>query len=996
MAQQKSPGTDKVLKKAAPRPALTRRSFVRCAGIGMGSLVLGDPLSAFADEADPAGDGLQASAQADDAADISASFKYGGSSKANFIFKHSFFDGSSFSYNSHLATFALCLALASFGGNDNQADYEKAPDNVKDFLGQLRCSDIVCNDFFTKPTEHDSIGLACAHRPVKADGKDYELVMLGIRGANYFYEWCGNLEVGESGDHEGFTTAAGKALDFLKGYVNEKVAVDKPLKLLVAGFSRASATANMLGGLLVRKAHANGVPVLLEEDASGSGKGYCLGGKGRADSSKFAFPKHELYQKDLYVYGYEVPAGAYDSAAADAGVLARWASSTGGASNPFGNIYSIVNPCDMVPMVAPRRWKFGRFGVDRYLPRPSESGYKAARDAMLSRADAIDAGFRGRYPVDSFDRMDLSMDAFFDTMIDHLAHDLIGGQAAYARDYQTALVDAMDYFQSGKLDKLEKVASSGGFKAWVWTEIILKTIGDIVNPISLTVLIVKVGIRLLRGSLLTSMLDDLVAKLRICGWDMGDAENKLYGELRAICPMVQEFALHNLKLFIAILNTFMKDPHTMEVHSATLCLAWMQSYDSNYTAAPSPVVELSALTTRSRAIGAQGGDETAALEAGVAQDALSADSCYKKVLFDGDVVVWALAEGEYVKLFEGGKPVENEVSPYYSFPYPYGLNEDFQMTVILPVDANFLFRLESNPDDEFAITLVRYTGDSELPARIVSYDALGDGKEVVYAGIRIDEDGRGSIWVSATEDEDSAYDCAFEVDNAGGDTNTHCNVVLGSFSEETGQVVAAEDPSNPAGLVFGGGYNVYGSSSLLAALPNDGYEFDYWTVDGKRSTDAVRVEEEADADGTVHTATVFPFYVARDYGDSVEVVAHFKEKASGQAVQGEAAQDGDPSEEAPAQDGGPSEEAPAQDGGPAKAASTASTGDDACNLAAIAGMVGAAAAAAAGLSHAKARKEQVEGAATAGAAGAAAQASACGEEDSRAPESEKVIRSLSA
>ncbi len=933
-------------------PVLTRRSFVRWASLGIGSVVLANPFTAFADEVDPA-DGAVLAAQAADvsaaSADIRGSFKYGGSDKADFVFKQSFFDGSSFSYNSRVATFALCLALASFGANDNQADYEKAPDNVKDFFTQLKCSDIACNDFFTKPTEHDSIGLACAHRTIEADGKEHELVMLGIRGANYFYEWCGNLDVGKSGDHEGFTIAAGKALDFLKSYVNEKVPTERPLKLVVAGFSRASATANMLGGLLVRQAHKAGMPKQLKgDDGSGENRGYCFGGKGSSeDNSKFAFPNHELYQKDLYVYGYEVPAGACNSHSADAEVLAEWWSSTREVNNPFGNIYSIVNPCDMVPMVAPREWKFGRFGVDRYLPRPSESDYKTARDAMFARVDAIDAAFRARYPVDSFDHMGLTMDAFFDTMIDHLVHDLTGSQATYVRDYQTVFVDAMDYLQTGKIAKLEKVASSGGFKAWVWTEVIAEVISDALSPVKFAALIVKLGIRLLTGSLLTSILDNLVEKLKICGWEMGDAENKLYGELRSICPMVQKFALHNLKLFVAMVLTFVKDAHTFEVHSGTLCLAWMQSYDSNYTASSGAVSAACAAATPALAaagdgLGVEGGgDGTVAQDEAGGQDAISADSFYKKVLFDGDVTVWANGESDYVKLFEGGQPVADA-----DFPYSYGLNEDFQMAVILPVDVNLVFKLESSQDDEFSITAVRYTGDSELPARIVSYDAIGDGLETVYAGVKKDTNGKGSIWVSATESEADAYNYAFEVDNSDGNVNTHCNVVLGSFSEETGDVVPVGEAANQAGAVFGGGYNVYGSSSLLAALPNDGYEFDYWAVNGEKSAEQGRVEEETDADGTTHAVTVLPLYVSRDYGESVEVVAHFKEKADAQP----AADDGS----------GPSEEEPMADVVSAKPASTASTGDDVYNLAALAGVVGVAAAAGAGLSHAKACRGRLQ------------------------------------
>lgn len=318
---------------------ITRRNFVRYAGIGIGTVVLANPLLAFADEG--------SAAIGDVPGNITGTFKFGGSDQANFVFDQSFFNGSSFDYSNQVSTFALCLALSAFGANDDQSKYEESPNNVGDFMAKLRCRDITYNDDYTKPTEHDSIGLACAHRTIQADGSTYELVLMGIRGANYFFEWCGNLAAGGSDDHQGFTTAAKKALNFLEGYVTEHVPNDYPLKIVISGFSRASATANMAGGLLVRSAWQNDLPK--NEDSSKSG--YVLGGKQKGEGSIYPFPKHVVHQKDVYVYGFEVPSGAYSSATVDADALKYWSSNYG--MNPFGNIYSIVNPCDLVPKVMP-------------------------------------------------------------------------------------------------------------------------------------------------------------------------------------------------------------------------------------------------------------------------------------------------------------------------------------------------------------------------------------------------------------------------------------------------------------------------------------------------------------------------------------------------------------------------------------------------------------------------------------------------------------------
>ena len=872
---------------------VSRRSFLRYAGVGLGSVVIADPLSmlmrntAMAEEdatgaqstQDAASLAADASSASDAPAEITGTFKFGGSGKANFIFNQQFFNGSSFNYSNQVSTFALCVALSAFGANDNISEYSKSPTNAQDFFGQLKCNNIVCNEDYTKETQNHTIGLIAGHRTIQADNKTYELVLMGIRGANYFYEWGGNTTVGNTGDHEGFTKAANKALDFLKSYVNNNVPIDNPLKIVVSGFSRASATANMTGGLLVRGAHSAKLPTTDAAHTEEKDTGYLLGGKDHADlvqgGTAFPFPKHSVYQKDVYFYGFEVPSGAHDSASTDAEILASGKQRN---QNPFGNIFSIVNPCDVVPMVAPTQWKFGRFGVDHILPRPSDSAYASAREAMLKCADKIDSGYRAKYPVDSFK----GMDAFFNTMIDKLVHDLTGSQATYVRDYQAAFTDLIDYMQTGKIYRIEQVSSKTKFKAWLWTNVIADVLGDFLLPGKLIIDLIVLAYRILANSLISHMLELAVDSLKKFGLEWGAEEEKLYKELLAICPMIQKFAKGNISLFVQMIRVFVKEPNTMEIHSATLCLAWMQSYDSGYNTA-AKAAALSGEGAGDGAVGllaeggagtvgnAAAGDATSATfaandAAGVslaANDAALASeysfdtSIYKMVLFDGKIDVWALGESSKVKIFEAGKPVDTS-----DFPYWHGLNEDFQMAVLLPIEPNFIFKVECESDDLFSITSLRYEHDSELPARILSYNAIGDSLDTIYITVKQD-----AILASATEETTGLYDYAVDIDNTAGNKETHCNVIAQSANEAMG-------------VVIGGGYNVYGTSSHLSAVPHEGFEFDYWDIDGERETEPAQIEETTLDDGTTFTAAMYPFYVAHDYDESVTVTAHFKEKTA--------------------------------------------------------------------------------------------------------------------
>lgn len=880
---------------AGARRAVTRRDFVRCAGLGLGSFMAATPIAALAEETageeTPADAAALADATAAVSPDITDSFEFGGSSKADFIFHQSFFDGSSFTYSSQVATFGLCLALASFGANDDREKYADSPNKAKAFFQKMQCGDVTVNDCYTAPTQHDSIGLICGHRQIQADGKDYELVMMGIRGANYFMESCGNFAAGKEGDHEGFNTVANMALDFLKDYVGNHVPADRPLKVIVTGFSRAGAAANMLGGLLVRNAWNKQLPTSSSSHPESDYPGYILGGKYDGQTDSFPFPKHEVCQKDVYVYGYEAPSGVYSGGTVDRAILDWWNSHN--KTNPFGNIHTIVNPCDYVPMVMPIQWTFGRHGVDHLLPRPKDDKYKERRDAMLARADAIDKNIRSAYPVDKFDHLNTSMDNYFNTMYDKLVHDLTGSRATYNRDYQTPLVDLMDYVQSGKIYKIKEVATSRRFLAWMWMEVLGRIVTEIADLGFVEV--IKFSWELIRGTLISSMLEEVVIKLRACGLEWGDEEEKVYEELLRICPMIQKFALRNVRLFVTMIQTFVQDDIS-EIHSGSLCLAWVQSYDANYTDGTSAA----ALLCAEGQTEAEGGDDGD----GDATDVIPTTSVYKKVLFDGKISVWMAGETGYVKLFDEGNRVETE-----DFPYYYGLNEDFQMFILLPPKTEFMFRIESDPQELFSITGMRYEMGSEVPARVLSYNAIGNDLETMYATVV-----EGAIWVSATENRHDAYDYAVEIDNEDGDAQTHCNIVLSSADDE-------------AGYVIGGGYNVYGTSSMLAAVPAAGYEFDYWTVDGEKDTSPVTTTEVEVGDGTKVNAASYPLYVAKDYGESVGVVAHFKKQEASPAPEAE-------------------DSSQAQGGAAKRRSGIPATGDAASGAAAVAGVVAAGIAAA--------------------------------------------------
>ena len=122
------------------------------------------------------------------------------------------------------------------------------------------------------------------------DGTTQPVMMVALRGGNYASEWTGNVRVGTRGEHLGFSYARDAAIQSIVDYMEahgDDFSTEHPVKILVAGYSRASATANLTGAYL---------------------NCAVLGEGGRSDL-KACLDKAGTTLQDIYVYGFEVPQG---------------------------------------------------------------------------------------------------------------------------------------------------------------------------------------------------------------------------------------------------------------------------------------------------------------------------------------------------------------------------------------------------------------------------------------------------------------------------------------------------------------------------------------------------------------------------------------------------------------------------------------------------------------------------------------------------------------
>ncbi|MCR4924529.1 MAG: hypothetical protein K5931_11030 [Lachnospiraceae bacterium] len=254
-----------------------------------------------------------------------------------YFYSDGYFIDSPYSYNEHLASFGLSLAMAAGGSNIGATtDYSYKFDNVKSMLQGIGCEDIFISDSYAVKPSDSSIGFAIGRKTIKdiKTAQSYTLIPIAVRGFGYEKEWAGNVTINgentkgiENAEHSGFKDARTKVLNEIDAYIAKndlggELKAGK-IKFFLTGYSRAGATANLTGKALV--------------DRYGS---------------------LSNYKNSVYAYCYEAPAGATDNED----------KSLKSDSRAYYCIHNVINSVDLTPMVAFEEMGFKRYGVDHYVP----------------------------------------------------------------------------------------------------------------------------------------------------------------------------------------------------------------------------------------------------------------------------------------------------------------------------------------------------------------------------------------------------------------------------------------------------------------------------------------------------------------------------------------------------------------------------------------------------------------------------------------------------
>ncbi|MBO5941440.1 MAG: lipase family protein [Kiritimatiellae bacterium] len=210
----------------------------------------------------------------------------------------------------------------------------------------------------------NQIGFTLAHKKSIIDDKTTDILMIALRGTFGRDEWLSNMNACNSWGsddnpdpekipflHEGFRIAADAVEEAVKGYVARQNINLASAKIVIAGHSRGAAVANILGARI-------------NEQADGMQTGFF---------SSFS-------RANLYVYTFATP----NTVLLPENLV---------GNTLYGNIFNIINPEDIVPMVPLADWNYRRYGRNLFLKNYdqlslweiwTDNGYNSMKDNFRS------------------------------------------------------------------------------------------------------------------------------------------------------------------------------------------------------------------------------------------------------------------------------------------------------------------------------------------------------------------------------------------------------------------------------------------------------------------------------------------------------------------------------------------------------------------------------------------------------------------------------------
>lgn len=669
-------------------------------------------------------------------------FSYPGTDKdfsSTYYYDDNYFNNTSYDYNPHLATMSLCLELSSWG-SEEESDYTKKMKNAEALLDELgfvgfdhNYTDFTEEGINGKPTK-DSVGVVAANKHMSFDDGDYTLIAVAVRGGGYEREWASNFKIGLNGEHRGFSEARDIVVAFLENYIEEQ-GISGNIKLWITGYSRAAATANLVAAAI---------------DDGNINLGGCT-----------------LALDDMFAYTFETPAGAID---------------TGTNDTKYNNIFNTINMNDLVPKVAPEYWGFSRYGIDCFLSTPETDGYEVYQEKLTSMLEMYQKleGYEG-YDVDDFKMKKIAIEdwkpsiiddnkdktkqsAFLNSYVTMLAKDFLKNRAIYVTKYQNGICDACGIFfgtDSAKTTKLFECAKEKFTNNW--KSILL----EFLSPF---------GGEEAAYRKVAEYLKECLDEAGITNYSQGEFNRSV----TMILDLVVAVAANHPNLATTLVFNF---PKIGQAHYPELCLAWVQSMDTNYTAE----ADASFSTGKYRIV---------------------------RINCPVDVIVYDTGGNSLASIVDDTPQPDADVVAVF--------NDDGEKMVYLPINHDYVVKLTA-------------TDEGIMNYAVQEYDPnVGETNHMVlFNDIEIANGQEYTAYLPGYSKED--------IENrTGAVADTDYTLFLGETQILPSEELAGEEVFNAyynanavvddaaKGIVFGSGIRQYGTFAKITAIPYEGYEFVGW------------------------------------------------------------------------------------------------------------------------------------------------------------------------
>lgn len=265
------------------------------------------------------------------------------------------------------------FVMAVTGFRSKIYDLSDKDHDIRDFFTKAGFTGLRSDDF-NRLTTINTIGTMIAHK--KAG--DETLIAVSISGNNYQNEWLSNFTIDDEIRPAGFNSAAAKVMQRVDEYIKEYQLTGSK-RLWVSGYSRAAAVSNIFAADAV-------------------------------NSKKF---------QAVYAYTFATPRTTRDR-----------------APERYHNIFNLINPEDVVPLIPFPEWGYERYGTDLFLPSiTTDSGYDWKFAIAVNETDYDD----NDQPV-----FNPRMRRELHTVMDYIAY-FVNSSEFYTHRFQKILIQFWEY-----------------------------------------------------------------------------------------------------------------------------------------------------------------------------------------------------------------------------------------------------------------------------------------------------------------------------------------------------------------------------------------------------------------------------------------------------------------------------------------------------------------------------------------------------------------------